>query len=60
MTSPSRQTRRHPLPAETPDAIRARLDAFARVTRERAVRRATLPEPAVAGTTWVGRQSRSK
>jgi hypothetical protein len=60
MTPPPRQARRQQRPTETPEAIRARLDAFARVTRERAERRKTLPEPSVAGTTWVGRQVRGK
>jgi len=54
MTTLRRPPARQPLPAETPEAIRAHLVAFARITRARAVRRAAVPEPTIDGATWVG------
>jgi len=57
------KARHHPClgkQAEAPEAIRARLAAFALVTRERAIQRAKVAQPHVDGLTLVGRQARAR
>jgi hypothetical protein len=59
MKTTIRHTTRKAVAAETPEVIRARLAAFAMVTRSKAIRRGRVDEPSVNGTVLVGRRLRS-
>lgn len=59
MKATARRIRSKTAQPESPDAIRARLAAFALATRGMALRRGKVQEPTVRGSVLAGRRSRA-